>query len=331
MSTMGVRAPAFLAIAGPTASGKTDLSLAVAQRIDGEIISMDSRQVYRGMDVGTAKVDLAARALVPHHGIDLVDPDERYSAGRFARDARRWVREVHERGRVPILVGGTGFFLKAILEPIFAEPPLQEEQLQALRIYLKNQPPERLAAWVRHLDPDRAEVAVQGGAQRMGRTLEVALLTGRSLSEWHREAPADGEALAGIVVRLDLPREEIDRRIDARVTGMISAGFLDEVRGLMEKGYASDAPGMTAVGYKDLGRSLTGEISLEEAIERIRHGTRRYARRQLTWLRNQLPAGSVVVDATAPFENQIRCTLDAWRAGGGTVGKPEKTRKEMTG
>jgi tRNA A37 N6-isopentenylltransferase MiaA len=133
------------------------------------------------------------------------------------------------------------------------------------------------------------------------------------------------------VVRLDLPREEMDRRIDARVTEMISAGFLEEVRGLMEEGYASDAPGMSAVGYKDLARSLRGEISLEKAIERIRHGTRRYARRQLTWLRNQLPAGSVVVDAAAPLEDQIRCTLDAWRAGGGTVGKPDKKRKEMTG
>jgi tRNA dimethylallyltransferase len=330
MSTPGAHPPAFLAIVGPTASGKTDLSLAVAQRLGAEIISMDSRQVYRGMDVGTAKPDLADQALVPHHGIDLVNPDQRYSAGSFARDARRWIGEIHERGRVPVLVGGTGFFLRAILEPIFAEPPLKEEQLQALRSYLKTQPTERLAAWVRHLDPERAEVAVQGGAQRMGRTLEVALLTGRSLSEWHREAPADGEALAGVVVRLDLPREEMDRRIDERVTEMISAGFLDEVRSLQE-GYAPDAPGMTAVGYKDLARSLRGEISLDEAIERVRHGTRRYARRQLTWLRNQLPAGSVVVDATATLEDRVRCTMDAWRAGGGSVRTQVTMKKEMTG
>jgi tRNA dimethylallyltransferase len=331
MSTPGAHPPAFLAIAGPTASGKTDLSLAVAQRLGAEIISMDSRQVYRGMDIGTAKVGLADRALVPHHGIDLVNPDQRYSAGSFARDARRWVREIHERGRIPVLVGGTGFFLRAVLEPIFAEPPLEERRLQSLRDYLKTQPAERLAAWVRRLDPDRAEVAVQGGAQRMGRTLEVALLTGRRLSEWHREAPADGEALTGVVVRLDLPREEMDRRIDERVTEMISAGFLDEVRGLLEEGYAADAPGMTAVGYKDLARSLRGEITLDEATERVRRSTRRYARRQLTWFRNQLPAGSVVVDGTATLEDRVRCTLDAWRAGGGPVGTPMTMKKEMTG
>jgi tRNA dimethylallyltransferase len=331
MSTPRAHPPAFLAIAGPTASGKTDLSLAVARTLGGEIISMDSRQVYRGMDVGTAKVSRAAQALVRHHGIDLVNPDQRYSAGSFARDARRWIGEIRERGRVPILVGGTGFFLRAILEPIFAEPQLREEQLQALRGYLKTQPSERLAAWVRRLDPERAELAVQGGAQRMGRTLEVALLTGRRLSEWHREAPAEGEAILGVVVRLDLPREEMDRRIDARVTEMISAGFVEEVRGLLEKGYAPDAPGLTAVGYKDLARSLRGEISLDEAVERVRHGTRRYARRQLTWLRNQLPAGSVVVDATASLEEQVGLTLGAWRAGGGSVAPPVTMKKEMTG
>ncbi len=305
----------FLAIVGPTASGKTALSLEVARSLDGEIISMDSRQVYRGMDIGTAKVDAEARAAVTHHGLDLVDPDERYSAGRFARDVRRWIREIRRRGHVPLLVGGTGFFLKAVMEPIFAEPLMDDERREALRRYLSAQPRERLAAWVRRLDPERASVAVEGGPQRMSRTLEVALLTGRPLSRWHREAPADGDALEGLVVVLDLPVEELDRRIAERTRTMVEEGVLDEVRGLMERGYGLDAPGMTGTGYRELTRHLTGELTLVEALEQMERSTRRYARRQRTWFRNQLPqgpGGAVTVDGTAGLDEQLHAVLDAW-------------------
>ena len=133
---MSEPAPQFIAITGPTASGKTDLSLALADRLPIEVISMDSRQVYRGMDVGTDKVRDAVREAVPHHGLDVVDPDERYSAGRFARDVRGWIPEIASRGRLPMLVGGTGFFLRAVIDPIFAQPALDTDQLEALRSYL---------------------------------------------------------------------------------------------------------------------------------------------------------------------------------------------------
>ncbi|MCG6955118.1 MAG: tRNA (adenosine(37)-N6)-dimethylallyltransferase MiaA [Gemmatimonadetes bacterium] len=306
----------FLAIVGPTASGKTGLSLEVAWRLDAEIISMDSRQVYRGMDVGTAKVDAAARATVPHHGLDLLDPNERYSAGRFARDVRRWIREIHQRGHVPLLVGGTGFFLRALVEPIFTEPPLDAGRRESLRRWMRKQGRDRLATWVRRLDPERADLAVAGGPQRMSRTLEVALLTGRPLSRWHREAPPDGEPLRGLVVVLEVPAEELDRRISDRTRRMLAEGLLEEVRGLLDRGYGTGAPGMSGTGYRELARHLAGELTLEEALELMERSTRRYARRQRTWFRNQLPEDAdcvVRVDGTAPRQQQLALVLDAWR------------------
>jgi len=308
--------PVFLAITGPTASGKTDLSVALARELPAEIISMDSRQVYRGMDVGTDKVEAAAQEEVPHHGLDLVDPDERYSAGQFARDARRWIGEIRDRGHLPILAGGTGFFLKAVMEPIFAEPPIDRDRMEDLRRFLNQQPREELERWVRRLDVERAALAIEGGPQRMGRTLEVALLTGKPLSWWHREAPSEGEGIPGMVVRLDLPKEEMDRRIDDRVPGMVDRGLVSEVQDLLDAGYALDSPGMTGTGYRETARYLAGEIPLDEAVEQIRQNTRRYARRQLTWYRNQLPSDSVVVDALAPLEAQVAQVLAAWRSHG---------------
>ena len=312
--------PRFLAVTGPTTSGKTDLSISLARRIPAEIVSMDSRQVYIGMDIGTDKVRADARAAVPHHGLDLVRPDERYSAGRFARDARRWIEEIRGRGAVPILTGGTGFFLRAVLDPIFTEPELDEERLVALRRYLERQDVERLARWVRRLDPDRAPLAIEGGRQRMTRTLEVALLTGVPLSRWHRDAPPDGAAVPGLVVVLELPRDELDRRIDDRVTAMVGRGLIEEVRALIAAGYTDTDPGMTGTGYREIAGYLRSACTLDEALERMRTATRQYARRQLTWFRNQLPADAVRVDATTPLSDQVDRVCEAWSSRGGVTG-----------
>lgn len=320
--------PRFLAITGPTASGKTALSLEVARRLDGEIVSMDSRQVYRHMDIGTAKATPAERAAVPHHGLDLIEPDERYSAGRFAREARSWIAGIRTRGRTPILVGGTGFFLRAVLEPIFSEPPLDEGRRRALRRWLREQPPTRLADWVRRLDPGRAALAIEGGRQRMSRTLEVALLTGRPLSTWHREAPAEGEPLEGVVVVLELPRGELDRRIGERAATMVREGLLEEVKGLLERGYDAEAPGMTGTGYREVVEHLEGRATLEDTVAAVAAATRRYARRQRTWFRHQLPSDARRVDATAPLAEQVQEVLSAWRSGGGTL--PARAAMRMT-
>ena len=308
-------APQFLALTGPTASGKTKLSIAVGQRMPVEVISMDSRQVYRNMDIATDKVCAADQARVPHHGLDLVNPDQSYSAGRFAREVRGWVKEIRGRTRVPVLAGGTGFFLKAVLDPIFAEPLLDTHRLRELRAWLRTQNRDLLERWVECIDPDRAALAIQGGPQRMTRTIEVALLSGRRLSWWHRASVPEADGLQGVVVLLELPRVEIDKRIENRVLRMIERGLIDEVRALMDAGYGDEAPGMTGTGYREVSAYLRGERSLDQAIEEIRRNTRRYSRRQLTWFRNQLPNSTIHVDATLPLEDQVDVVTAAWEAG----------------
>ena len=307
-------APDFLAIVGPTGTGKTALSLLVAEQVGGEIISMDSRQVYRGMDVGTAKASPDERAAVPHHGLDIRDPRERYSAGEFGRDARRWIEEIGGRGGVAMAVGGTGFFLKVLTDPIFREPPLDSGRRNTLEEFLGNLPRPELERWVRLLDSARAEVAAAGGRQRMVRALSVALLTGRPLSRWHRRRPAEGAPLRAMVCLLEVPLETLDARIRQRVHAMVAAGFVEEVAGLLAAGCNRADPGLNGVGYREMADHLEGAISLDEAIERTRVATRRYARRQRTWFRHQLGRGTVSVDGTASLEAQRATVVQAWRA-----------------
>ncbi|MEJ2502091.1 MAG: tRNA (adenosine(37)-N6)-dimethylallyltransferase MiaA [Gemmatimonadota bacterium] len=303
-----------LVLTGPTAAGKTALGLAVAERLNGEIVSVDSRQVYRGLDIGTAKVSGAERERVPHHGLDRVDPDERYSAGRFAREAREWIADIRGRGRVPILVGGTGFFLRALTAPLFREPPLDEARRGDLNAYLAGIPDERLLAWLRRLDPDSARrLREQGGRQRVLRALEVALLTGRPLGWWHRQRPADVPPLDPLTFVLSLPRERLYDRINRRVDAMLDAGLVEEVAGLLAAGYRPDAPGMSAAGYGEIVAHLNGEVGLDEAADRIRSRTRKYARRQLTWFRNQLRGDAVWLDGTRPAAALAEEVVEGWR------------------
>lgn len=305
--------PEFLAIVGCTGAGKTALSLLAARELDAEIISMDSRQVYRGMDIGTAKATPREQALVPHHGLDIRDPGERYSAGDFGRDARRWIAAIRSRGRVPLLVGGTGFFLRVLTDPIFREPPLDPGRRAALEAALESLPRPELERWVRALDPERAPVAIAGGCQRMLRTLSVTLLTGQKLSWWHVRHPTEGKPLSGVVCRLRLPAEALGQRIERRIRDMLAAGFLDEVAGLLRAGYTPDDPGMNGVGYREMADHLAGEITLRDAVERTCRATRRYAKRQRTWFRHQLGRDVVKVDGEVPHEVQAATVVNAWR------------------
>jgi tRNA dimethylallyltransferase len=299
-----------IAITGATATGKTALSVTLAHEVGGEIISMDSRQVYSGMNIGTAKPPAAEREGVPHHGFDVVTPAERYSAGQFARDARRWIAEIRARGRVPILVGGSGFFLKALMEPFFAEPPMPATSREALRRIVQGWPADELARWLRQLDPDALDRG--GGRQRLARALEVALLTGRPLAWWHAHSPPGTKpAHLGVFV-LERSRPGLRRRIDDRVTDMIRAGLVEEVRTLLGAGYDAGDPGMNATGYIELIPYLAGETTLEEAAERVRIATRRYARRQATWFRHQLPPTAVRLDADRPAGELVADIIRAW-------------------
>ncbi len=289
-----------IVLTGPTAVGKSALALPLAARLGAEIISMDSRQVYRGMDSGTAKPNAAERARIPHHGLDLVAPGERYSAGRFARDARGWLGGIRQRGRRALLVGGTGFFLRALTDPLFEEPPMEPHRRRRLRGYLAGLRDDELARWLRALDPVSARRLEGGGGgrQRRLRSLELALLTGRPLPWWHANRPGAVEPLQPMIFVIDLPRERLYDRINHRVGAMIEAGLVDEARGLIAAGHQPGEPGLSATGYPEVMAHLAGELTLEEAADRIRRATRRYARRQLTWLRHQLPEGAVWLDGS---------------------------------
>lgn len=301
------------ALVGPTAVGKTALSLLLAPALGAEIIGLDSRQIYRGMDIGTAKATPEERARVPHHGIDLVDPQETFSAGAYARYARRVVEEVRARGRRALFVGGTGFYLRALTHPLFAEPPLDPTRRRALRTWLDRHDEPTLRRWLAHLDPESAaRLARWGGRQRLLRALELPLLTGRPLSWWQRAAPPEAPPLRVAVVVLDRPAPELDERIARRAQSMLDAGLVEEVRGLLARGVRPTDPGFTATGYAELVPFVEGRCRLDEAVDALVRHTRAYSRRQRTWFRHQLPPGTPWLDARRPPEELVTTILRLW-------------------
>jgi tRNA dimethylallyltransferase len=308
--------PDALAIVGPTASGKTALSIEVARRVDGEIISMDSRSVFRGMDIGTAKPTIEEQGGIPHWGIDIAEPSERFNAARWADYAREKITEIRARGRVPMLVGGTGFFLRALTHPIFQEPELDADRRRRLHAWMDRQSDEELHRWVAALDPETGErLRGWGGRQRLMRALEIPLLTGRTLPWWHRNAPPVETPVPVLPFVLQVPKERLFAAIDRRVTEMVQAGLLDEVRGLVER-YGEKAPGLNAHAYIELFPYFRGERTLDEALELARKNTRDYTKRQLTWFRTKLPEGAVWLDATWPRAELVEEIVSTWNARG---------------
>ena len=305
-------AESTLVITGPTASGKSAVAMAVAERIDGEIISMDSRQVYRGLDIGTAKPTVEDLRKIRHHGIDLIDPADRYSAGQFARDARGWIAGIRSRGHVPVVAGGTLFFLRALQQPLFDEPPLHSAVRERLRDVLSDWPVAKLRQWASWISPQAAELPID--PQRLARLIEVATLTGRPLAWWHAASPpSPGTVTMTFVMTLD--RAALYRRIDARVNEMVANGLVREVAGLVAQGYGREHPGMKTTGYLELLPHVRGETTLDAAIAAIQAATRQYARRQLTWLRTQLQGVVYELDATKPPAALADEVVTRWREG----------------
>jgi len=316
-------APEAIVITGATGTGKSELAVRVAERVDGFVISADSRQVYRHMDIGTAKPGPELTGRVSHYGLDLIDPDEAYSAGRFARDAWRWISGERERGRVPVVAGGTGFFIGALLSPLAPEPNYDAEHRDALRRYLGRRSVPELKRWLRRLDPARAgDLEGEGGAQRLARSIEVVLLSGKAHSWWLRQPPAT-PPLQALTFCLELPRSQLYERLDRRFEGMLHAGLLEEVRRVAER-FGADAVGLRSVGYAELLAHLRGEMTLEEAIEAAKRSTRHLARRQITWFRHQLAAGVIRLDAAESVERLADGVVGAWRTGAGLAGGGER-------
>jgi len=268
-------------IAGPTASGKSGLAVTLASRFNGEIISADSMQVYRRMDIGTAKPTAEERGGVAHHMIDVVEPDEPFTAALYASMALERIREVHERGCNPFVAGGTGLYIKALTGGIFKGP----EADPALRAGLEELETPRLHARLRQVDPAGAAAIHPNNRVRVIRALEVWELTKRPISEFHAEHAFAEEPLKTLKIGLELERGEINARIDARVDEMMAAGLLEETRGLLKAGYSPSLKPMGALGYKEMVEHIEGRCSLDDAVEDLKKNTRRYAKRQMTWFR----------------------------------------------
>jgi tRNA dimethylallyltransferase len=296
----GGRVPVLV---GPTAVGKTAVAVALAAHWSHEVISADSRQVYRRLDIGTAKPTRKERARVPHHGVDVVDPGERYSAGHFARDAVKWLEEIRGRGNLPVVVGGTGLYVRALSEGLFAEPPLDPAKRRSLDAWSARLEPIELLRWASRLDPGFRG----GGRQRAARAIEVALLSGRPLSYWQQAARARG-ALDPWYIVLTAPRPVLHQRIARRADEMVRRGLIEEVAAVLAEGHDPRAPGFDGIGIREAVEYLHGQRARESVAEAIAVGTRQYAKRQQTWFRHQLARTAVTLDATRPPE-KLACEI----------------------
>jgi tRNA dimethylallyltransferase len=278
-------APDAVCILGPTCTGKTALALQLAGRFPIEVISVDSALVYRGMDVGTSKPSAAERATVPHHLIDICDPSEPYSAGRFRRDALERIAQIRERGRVPLLVGGTMLYFRALVQGLAPLPQANATIRAELDAEARAIGWPALHARLAEVDPAAAARIRPHDAQRIQRALEVWRLTGQRLSHLQERAEPSPYTLARFAL-MPVSREMLYERIGARFDAMLAAGFVDEVRRLRDRGDLDpDLPSLRAVGYRQLSQYLDGTFTLEQAIAAARQATRNLAKRQLTWLR----------------------------------------------
>jgi tRNA dimethylallyltransferase len=298
-------------LVGPTAVGKTAVALALAAHWPLEVISADSRQVYRRLDIGTAKPSRRERARLPHHGLDVVDPGSRYSAGHFARDAEGWIRDVRHRGRLPTVVGGTGLYVRALAEGLFREPALDPARRRSLDAFTARLEPLELLRWAGRLDPGFRG----GGRQRAARAIEVALLTGHALSHWQESARAQGSIHPWYIV-LSAPRPVLHQRIARRADEMVRRGLIEEVAAVLAEGHPPAAPGLDGIGIREAVEYLHGRRTRESVAEAITIGTRQYAKRQQTWFRHQLGGRLITLDATRPPDKVAAEIAQLWKARG---------------
>lgn len=281
--------PLVIAIGGPTASGKSTLSVELSKLLPVEIINYDSMQVYRGMDIGTAKPDASEREAISHHLLDIRDPDEEFSLGQFIPLFREAVDSIRLRGAVPVAVGGTGLYLRGALGGLF-EGPSRDEGLRARLREQEEAEPGSLYRMLNEKDPVTAERTMEGDLVRIIRGLEVYELTGTPISQLQEEHDFADRPFDVRIYCLDPPREVLYRWIEERVDEMMAGGFLAEVKVLRDKRYGREFASMKALGYRELLAHLDGETTLEEAVDLIKRNTRRYAKRQLTWFRKEKEA-----------------------------------------
>ena len=304
--------PPLIIVVGPTAVGKSRLALALAERVGGEIVAADSMQVYRGLDIGTAKSGADEQRRVPHHLLDLVNPDQRFTAADYARLARTAVADIRRRGHVPIMVGGTGLYVRAFLCGLFEGPgeemPLRDE-------FRREAATGGVAALHRRLhalDPQAAAAIHPNDLFRIIRALEVVTLTGRPPSALKAEARRNHEPVPEPVLRFGLGRDrhELYQRIERRVEEMMARGFLDEVRKLLDHGYSPALKPLRAIGYRHMIEHLKGRMILDDAVGCFKRDTRRYAKRQLTWFRHETGLQWHYVEGSAFIEQALGAFIE---------------------
>lgn len=279
--------PPLILIVGPTAVGKTEIAIQLAERFNGEIVSADSRLFYRGMDIGTAKPSLEEQARVPHYLIDIANPDEILSLAVFQQKATEAIADIHKRNKLPFLVGGTGQYIRAVTQG-WTPPEVKPDE--RLRDALEKMKEERGLNWLhdklRGLDPDAAEKIDPRNFRRTIRALEVIMTTGKKFSEQRGQGESPYHL---ITIGLTRPREELYRRVDERIESMFANGLMDEVKSLIARGYSPSLPTMSAIGYRECAQALEGKITVEEAIQFARRATRVYVRRQANWFKESDP------------------------------------------
>ncbi len=277
--------PPVIVLCGPTGVGKTEYALELAQTFGGHIVGADSMQIYKYMDIGTAKPSREEQEQVPHYMIDVAEPDEDFSAGKYARMAESILSRLHQNGILPFLVGGTGLYIKACLKGLFREGPADSHLLQELRAEADEKGAAVMHDRLMACDPASARRIDPNDVFRIIRALELYAVTGRPASEHIQGHGFSGQRYATLKICLNRERQALYQRIDARVDAMLEAGFADEVRRLLERGFTPDLKSMQSIGYRHMAQYLHKEMSWEEMRETMMRDTRRYAKRQLTWFR----------------------------------------------
>ncbi len=272
-------------VLGPTAVGKSEHALELAQRFDMEIINTDSMQVYRGMDIGSAKPSPAQRKLVTHHLIDIKNPDEDFSAAQFRKEALNSIASLHRKGKLPLLVGGTGLYIRALTRGLFPAPPADQRLREELKEQQKNKGKWYLHRELTKIDPAAASRIHPNDTFRVIRALEVFHLTGKSISEQHQNHQFKESYFNVLKIGLTRDRKELYDRIERRVDLMITSGLAEEVKSLLTKGYPPTIKPFQSLGYKQVLGFLQGETDMDEAVQLIKRNTKRYAKRQITWFK----------------------------------------------